>query len=319
MSVRPLPQLSRRYEMAPSLVTWQATRVVAVCMYVLVLSLLPVLTALPAFLPLNHVTYHLSLSIQVVVLELCKDRHVILHYSEEDILREGQKMSTATVRSFIRRDGVVAGVCHSLFLQMSAKITAQLGVAPGGEFRAGFKEAQNVGAKVILGDRSVGITFKRAMAALSLWNRLQLALSLVKTLFSGVDITAEEVEALREKDLVSLMVGEMAAEMPAVAQVFVDERDKILACSLMRAANCIDQPYGAPVGVVGVVGIGHVPGIEANWMNPECLEQLRELLQVPVPSRTSRVVWTVVKVGTGLGVLAVTVLGIYSIARHFRR
>ena len=254
------------------------------------------------------------------MLELCKDRHVILHYSEEDILREGQQMSAATVRNFIRRDGLVAGVCQSLFLQMSAKITAQLGVAPGGEFRAGFEEAQKVNARVILGDRSVGITFKRAMAALSPWKRLQLALALMKTLaLSGVDITPEEVESLREKDMVSLLVGEMAAEMPAVAEVFVDERDRILTCSLLRAANCVEATYGPPVVVVGVVGIGHVTGIEANWMKPECLGQLKELLQVPVPSRTSRVVWTAVKVGTGLGLLSLTAFGVYAILRRFAR
>ena len=227
-------------------------------------------------------------------------------------------MSAATVRSFIRRDGLVAGVCQSLFLQMSAKITAQLGVAPGGEFRAGFEEAQKVNARVVLGDRSVGITFKRAMAALSLWKRLHLAFVLVRTLgVSGVDITPEEVEALRKKDMVSLMVGELAAEMPAVAEVFVDERDKILACSLMRAANCAQQPCGLPVVVVGVVGIGHISGIEANWMDPDCLGQLKALLQVPVPSRTSRVVWTAVKVGMGLGLVGVTAFGVYSIIRRF--
>ena len=256
---------------------------------------------------------------QVVVLELCKDRQLILHYSEEDILREGQSMSLSTVRSFVRRDGVVAGLCQSLFLQMSAKITAQLGVAPGGEFRAGFEEATKVNAGVVLGDRAVGITFKRVMAALSLWRRLHLGLVLLRTLGSGIDISPEEVEAMRERDMVSLLVGELAAEMPAVAQVFVEERDKILACSLMRAANCAQEPWGPPNVVVGVVGIGHVPGIEANWMDSQCVGQLRELLQVPVPSRTSRVVWTAVRVGMGLGLVGLTAFGVYSVVRHFTK
>ena len=34
----------------------------------------------------------------------------------------------------------------------------------------------------------------------------------------------------------------------------------------MRAANCAEEPYGPPRQVVGVVGTGHVTGIEANWM-----------------------------------------------------
>lgn len=254
-----------------------------------------------------------------MVLELCKDRQLILHYSEEDILRQGQTMSYSTVQNFIRRDGLVAGLVQSLFLQMSAKITSQLGVAPGGEFRAGFEEAMKVNAGVVLGDRPVGVTFKRAMAALSLWRRLHLGLMLVRSLSSGLDITPEEVEAMREKDLVSLLVGELAVDMPAMAEVFVEERDRILACSLMRAANCTQEPWGPANVVVGVVGIGHVPGIEANWMNPRCVTQLKELLTVPIPSRTSRVAWTAVKVGVGLGVVGLTAFGVYSIFRRFTK
>ena len=253
------------------------------------------------------------------MLELCKDRQLILHYSEEDILREGQKISLATVRTFIRRDGLIAGLCQCLFLQMSAKITAQLGVAPGGEFRAGFEEATRINAGVVLGDRSVGVTFKRAMAALSLWRRLQLGFLLLRTVASGVDVVSpEEVEALRKRDLVSLLVGELAAEMPAVAEVFVQERDRILACSLMQAANCMQEPWGPPTTVVGVVGIGHVPGIEANWMDQQCVGQLRELLQVPVPSRASRVAWTAVRFGMGLGLVSLTAFSLYSVIRLFR-
>ena len=255
----------------------------------------------------------------MVVLELCKDRQLILHYSDEDILRQGQSMSLSTVRNFIRRDGVIAGVTQSLFLQMSAKITAQLGVAPGGEFRAGFEEAMKVNAGIVLGDRSVGITFKRAMAAMSLWKRIHLGLSLLRTLGSGLDISPEEVEAMREKDMVSMLVGELAAEMPAVAEVFVQERDKILACSLMRAANCAQEPWGPPTVVVGVVGIGHVSGIQGNWLDRQCLVQLRDLLHVPPPSRVSRVVWTAVKIGTGIGLVGLTALGVYSVFRHFTK
>ena len=256
---------------------------------------------------------------QVVVLELCKDRQLILYYSEEDILREGQQMSLSTIRNFIRRDGIVAGLCQALFLQMSAKITAQLGVAPGGEFRAGFEEATRINAGVVLGDRTVGVTFRRAMATMSLWKRVQLGFLLVRTLGSGMEISPEEIESLREKDLVSLLVGELAAEMPAVVEVFVEERDKILACSLMQAANCMQEPWGQPAVVVGVVGIGHLPGIEGNWMDSECVGQLRELLQVPVPSRASRVVWTAVRIGMGMGFVGVVGFCAYSIFRHLKK
>lgn len=89
-----------------------------------------------------------------------------------------------------------------LLLKVSAHITEQLGMAPGGEFREAFKE---VGAghglqgirgaavpmspdtqpllqaskvpfcKFHLGDRPIPVTFKRAIAALSFWQKVKLA------------------------------------------------------------------------------------------------------------------------------------------------
>ena len=238
---------------------------------------------------------------------------MILLYSEEDILREAQSMSFSKVRSFIQRDGLITGITQSLFLKMSAQLTQQLGVAPGGEFRAGYEEAQKINARVVLGDRAVGVTFKRAMASLSLWKRLHLGFSLLQTLGSGIDITPEEMEELKKKDMVTLLMGELSEKMPGLSEVFVTERDKILTYSLMRAANCVQLPYGPPVTVVGVMGMGHVPGVERHWMQPI---PLKELLSVPVPSRASRVVWTGVRMCVSLTALGLVVGGAYMVLRH---
>lgn len=247
---------------------------------------------------------------QTVVLELCQDRRMILRYSEETIVREAQNMSVFSVRNFIRRDGLVAGITQTIFLKLSAHLTKQLGVAPGGEFRAGYEEAQKVRARVVLGDRLVGITFKRALAALGLWQRIRFAFHLIKSLSLDLEITPEDVERMRDRDMVSLFLGELDHEFPAIAETFVTERDQILAYSLMTAANCAQVPYGPPVTVVGVMGIGHLKGIEENW-NTEI--RVTELLAVPQPSRTSRVVWFGVKIGF-VGLVAT---GVVFAARQF--
>ena len=144
---------------------------------------------------------------QAVVLELCQDRMMMLQYSEESIVREAQNMTFFTVRDFIRRDGIVAGITQAIFLKLSAQLTRQLGVAPGGEFRAGFEEARRINARVILGDRLIGITFRRALAALTFWQRIRFAFLLLQTLTSTVEITPEEVEHMRDRDMVSMLTG----------------------------------------------------------------------------------------------------------------
>lgn len=105
------------------------------------------------------------------------------------------------------QNGMMSGLMQILLLKVSAHITEQLGMAPGGEFREAFKEVGvntlpcthysfNYSAiikysnlknhfilqagkvpfcKFHLGDRPIPVTFKRAIAALSLWQKARLA------------------------------------------------------------------------------------------------------------------------------------------------
>lgn len=247
------------------------------------------------------------------MLELCNDRRMILHYSQEDILREARTMTFAKMRSFIRRDGLIAGVVQSAFLKYSAELTQQLGVAPGGEFRAGYEEATKIGADVILGDRLVGITFKRAMAALSLWNKLRFAFLLLQSLTNKLEITPEEVERLKSQDMVQLLMGEMTDEFPEVVEVLVNERDSILAYSLMACANCAQRPFGKPVTVVGVMGIGHIPGVCSKWLQ---VGDIRPLLIIPKTSFAHMMVWSGVKFSFRMGLFLACISTVYFIKKR---
>ena len=247
-----------------------------------------------------------------VVLELCQNRRLILHFSQEDILREAKTMTFSKMRTLIQREGLVAGAVQSVFLKMSAKLTEQLGVAPGGEFRAGFEEAQKLNCRVMLGDRLVGITFKRALAALSIWQRIRFGYLLATSLTSDFNITSEEVERLKHQDMVQLLTGEFAAGFPPLMEVFIDERDKILAYSLKLAANCAQHPYGPPVTVVGVMGIGHIPGIKTNWTKEM---EVQHLMSVPEPSRTSRVVWAGIKLTLGVSFIGLVSATVYYVGK----
>ena len=92
-------------------------------------------------------------------------------------------------------------------------------MAPGGEFRRAFMEAKAVpGCLVHLGDRPINITLKRAISALSAWQKVKLGWNI---LTSKESITKEEVEKCKDKDLLQNMLAEMAGEFPALSTVFV--------------------------------------------------------------------------------------------------
>ncbi|EDV24943.1 uncharacterized protein TRIADDRAFT_56379 [Trichoplax adhaerens] len=77
----------------------------------------------------------------VVMIELCRSRASIATISEKRLIDEAENMDLRKVRSVISQNGVLSGIVHLLFINLTASITKQLGVAPGCEFRAAVKEA----------------------------------------------------------------------------------------------------------------------------------------------------------------------------------
>uniref|UniRef100_A0A3Q1ELM6 Pannexin 2 n=1 Tax=Acanthochromis polyacanthus TaxID=80966 RepID=A0A3Q1ELM6_9TELE len=236
----------------------------------------------------------------VVVVELCQYRVSMLKMDENTLLREAKDINLDKVQQAIKQNGLMSGLMQILLLKVSAHITEQLGMAPGGEFREAFREAGRVPfCKFHLGDRPIPVTFKRAIAALSLWQKARLAWGLC---FLSDPISKEDVEKCKQKDLLEQTMSEMIGEFPALHQTIVAERDIYLTHTLRQATRCVEAPPNAqkvPAVVVGVVGMGHVPGIERNW---EKQLNINEIMSVAPPSRFGWVLRAVVK-GVVVGML----------------
>ncbi|CAI5664780.1 unnamed protein product [Oreochromis niloticus] len=236
----------------------------------------------------------------VVVVELCQYRVSMLKMDENTLLKEAKDINLDKVQQAIKQNGLMSGLMQILLLKVSAHITEQLGMAPGGEFREAFKEAGRVPfCKFHLGDRPIPVTFKRAIAALSLWQKARLAWGLC---FLSDPISKEDVEKCKQKDLLEQTMSEMIGEFPALHKTIVAERDIYLTHTLRQATRCVESPPNAqkvPAVVVGVVGMGHVPGIERNW---DKQLNINEIMSVAPPSRIGWVLCAVIK-GVMMGML----------------
>ncbi|XP_013872018.1 traB domain-containing protein [Austrofundulus limnaeus] len=236
----------------------------------------------------------------VVLVELCQYRVSMLRMDENTLLREAKDINLEKVQQAIKQNGLMSGLMQILLLKVSAHITEQLGMAPGGEFREAYKEAGRVPfCKFHLGDRPIPVTFKRAIAALSLWQKARLAWGLC---FLSDPISKEDVEKCKQKDLLEQTMSEMIGEFPALHQTIVAERDIYLTHTLRQATRCVEAPSNGqkvPAVVVGVVGMGHVPGIEQNW-DKEL--NINEIMSVAPPSRFSWLVRMALK-GVFVGML----------------
>lgn len=226
-----------------------------------------------------------------VVLELCKERAFMLTLDEQSLLEQNRHLSFDKIRNAIAEKGLAQGLIYIIFIKMSANLTEKLGLAPGSEFRSGAVEARNIpGCSVVLGDRSLKVTIARAVASISLWQKMRLIYSV---LTSDVNITQEDVEKFKEKDMLEQMLEELGGEFPGFKRVLLDERNYYLAHSIYQWANNLVTSTG-PQKVVAIVGIGHLAGIVEHWGNTTN-EEVVKLDGIPETSKTRRIVTRTIK------------------------
>ncbi|CAK8675794.1 unnamed protein product [Clavelina lepadiformis] len=247
-----------------------------------------------------------------VVVELCNSRTQILTFDEEQLKEISNENRMDRLKKCINQKGLISGLVLYIMLQMSAHITKELGMAPGGEFRQALNEANKVpGCSLYLGDRPIEITMQRMLASLSLWQKLKFGFLMLQEL---KPISAEDVERMKEQDMFEQLMSEMIVEFPHMAKVLVTERDLYLTGSLQKAAKkpvvLPDNSLRPPV-VVGVVGIGHTGGIKSHFAADISKQQMDDILRLPPPSRVKKYT----KIAFRAIFLLSTVYGAYRLSR----
>lgn len=149
------------------------------------------------------------------------------------------------------------------------RLAEQLGIEPGAELKAAALEARDRGLDMRLVDRDVGITFKRASQRLGWWGRAKLAGGLVTALFADEEIGGDEIEKLKQGDLLEASFTEFAGDNPALYEAVIAERDRYMAANLRSIALEARPPVhdalgGAMREVLAVVGAGHLQGLSRH-------------------------------------------------------
>ncbi len=144
------------------------------------------------------------------------------------------------------------------------------GIKPGEEMAAAVSAAEEAGIPYYFCDRDVQTTLRRAWAKSGLWTRAKLAAQLLEAAFSTEKPSAEEIEKLKNRSELEEMMEELAAYLPSVKEVLIDERDHYLAARIWTSPG---------KRLVAVIGAGHKSGVEA-WLKRFADEE-QERLQNP--------------------------------------
>ena len=157
----------------------------------------------------------------------------------------------------VLREGRAAVFAANLGLAAyQRRLAEQLGIEPGAELKAAAAEAHARGLPVRLIDRDVGLTFRRAMHRLGWWGRAKVGAGLMASLLFDEEVGSEQIEDLKQGDMLESTFGEFARENPALYDVVIAERDRYMAAKLR-------EPGAGTAGreVLAVVGAGHLQGL----------------------------------------------------------
>lgn len=155
----------------------------------------------------------------------------------------------------VLRDGKGFLLLANLVLSsFQRRMGSDTGSKPGDEMKTALEIAESEGIPATMVDRPIHVTLARAWAKNSLWGKAKLLATLVSSAFSKEELSAEDVENLKEQGAMDGMMEELANYLPTVKEVLIDERDRYLACKIW------DAPGNK---VLAVLGAGHLPGAEA--------------------------------------------------------
>jgi hypothetical protein len=206
----------------------------------------------------------------VVVLELCASRRHILR--KQEIPSEPPSLQTMLDMHARGQSATSIAMVYA-----NASIACELGVQLGAEFVEAAEWARSHDARVSLGDRDLGVTLARTMAALSPWEKVKFALQMLSgSLVSDASSVREQLESMRaDEDVLGSMMKECFQEYPSLEAPLVDERNLVLCGAVQRAARRCNR-------VVAVVGQAHLDGICAEWARGEVsAERVRAVSRPP--------------------------------------
>lgn len=173
------------------------------------------------------------------------------------------------------------------------RIGEELGVEPGADMRTAVELAQSHKLPVSLIDREIGVTLRRAFHRLSVWRKTSLVAAFMAGFFNRESVSAEDVERLKSRDMISSIVDEFAREEIDLFEPLIDERDRYMCARIQQSVK-----EGDAKRWLVVIGAGHLPGIERRLRQPSSETPESEIAQLdalPAPSRWPKIFgWTVV-------------------------
>ena len=180
---------------------------------------------------------------------------VELDEKRADSIRNKDKYRELDIVKVLRRGEGFLLLANLVLASFQRRMGQNVGVNPGDEMLAAMRVADELNIPTVMADRAIQITLKRAWAKNSFWGKCKLLATLLSSAFSKEDMSAQDIENIKEKNEMDSMMNELAEFMPVVKEVLIDERNTYLANKIWGCSGN---------SVVAVLGAGHLDGVVEN-------------------------------------------------------
>ena len=197
-------------------------------------------------------------------------------------LKDNNKWQKMDIFQVIKEKKATLLLVNMIVSSFQRRIAKQFGIKPGQEMIQGIESAEEIGAELVLADRDIQITFKRIWRNLNLTGKAKLMMAILYSIFDKEEITEEQLEQLKSKDMLDSALSEFTEAFPQLKKPLIDERDQYLAQKIKNAPGH---------KVVAVLGAAHVPGITKQIEKEHNLKKLTTL-----PKKTNKmkiVAWAI--------------------------
>ena len=209
-----------------------------------------------------------------IAVELCPARH--------QALTKQQQWKEMDLYRIIREKKAGLVMANLALGAYQRRIAEQFGIEPGAELKAAADAAISHDIPLQIIDRDLATTLKRSYRAVPWYKRIMLSTGLIMSTFSSDEIDEEQIEKLKEGDILESTFTEFAEQSPELYEALIAERDRFMAARLRQ-----ENTENTGKHILVVIGAGHLEGLarylETDQQDPQT--EVESLSKLPPPNR----------------------------------
>ncbi len=179
-----------------------------------------------------------------IAIELCSQRF--------ETITKPEQWKNTDIFTLIKSGKSSVLLLQLILASYQKRIANKLKIKPGAEMHKAIECASTNNIPLILIDRDIKVTLRRAWSNISFFDILKILFSSIFSSSKDEDITEEEIEALKNEDELSSALKEFSDKLPKLKKALVDERDVYM-------SSVLKESEGGTI--LAIVGAGHVPGM----------------------------------------------------------